>query len=688
MKIAIIPPADSWFTDNTQAEKWIDLLSIDKSLKEWNNDSEIKMINKYCDLETVDFFVFINWYNFSKKWYMKILRKHLENRTIYWMMEPEVVMPWHTQKEIPRILEYFKYIITWNKVLIDNQRVFYINFPYKPDEPVYGKKFKTKKLLVSISGNKKSENQNELYSERKRVIEYFEEYEVNEFDFYGTGWTDKYRNYRGQCISKSEVYTNYRFALCLENIKDVKGGITEKIIDCLYAHIVPIYQGTDDIDDYIPKECYIDYSQFDRISDLVDYLKQIDEERYQKYIENIDIFLKNKNEKFFSGNIAAKTFILIIENSNVSEFTFTISEYKRFTMLFRYKRMIAKGRLSYYLVRQPYSIIKETFIGKLFRFMLNQIRKLYTMKDRSKRKAYRKSFGKLNPDKTFYIIRDEGNNAGLFSVFKYVFIHYQYAVSKGFIPIVDFKNYYIGMIQDESRRGLDNAWDYYYKQTYSLEEVYNSKNVILCKMGDIPKGYMSDYELPIETKLLYSRYMFYIEHFKYSNELEKLINNFYTELFSSKGRILGVFYRRSFIRGELIESTIHKNHPKQPRLSQIENDMKKYCDEWNCDKIFLSTDDSETRKYFLSIYGERCICVERPLATFYKNEQTVSNTVILSKEYKDMSIKDKTMMYAAETVLLSMCNCLLASKAGGSHAAYLMNGGKYEHVKIYDEGKI
>jgi hypothetical protein len=42
----------------------------------------------------------------------------------------------------------------------------------------------------------------------------------------------------------------------------MKGYVTEKIFDCLYAGTIPLYLGANDITDLIPEEVYIDCRKF------------------------------------------------------------------------------------------------------------------------------------------------------------------------------------------------------------------------------------------------------------------------------------------------------------------------------------------------------------------------------------------------------------------------------------------
>ncbi len=249
------------------------------------------ILSEFDDWSKIDYFLFCNFYF---EWSLPILRKinmlQMRDRIIYYMAEPDVVLFYHSKKYLPLIQKFTDCIITWNKELVNDKIVFFSlpfswqNLECRP-ESYSPKTFKEKGLLCCISGNKKSRGKNELYSERKKVIEYFEMHHADDFDLFGNGWEScGYKNYRGTCKFKHDVYSNYRFALSFENIRNMKGGVTEKIFDCINYGIVPIYIGADDILDYIPKECFIDYNMFHSISQMYEYLKTMDEEKYSSYI--------------------------------------------------------------------------------------------------------------------------------------------------------------------------------------------------------------------------------------------------------------------------------------------------------------------------------------------------------------------------------------------------------------------
>lgn len=300
MKIAILPWSE-WALNNrmfqvseTGVEGEDVYTRIWKEMQEWfkKNGHQMETIDKYDNWREIDYIVIHN--GMHQKYTRKFLFKGLENKLIYRAYEPEVVNPMHSKKNIAKLLRYYKYIITWNAELIDNERIFLMNtLPYVFHNYFGGIPFYERKLLVAIFSNKTSSNKNELYSERIKVFRFFENIE-GEFDLYGYGWSkEEYHNYRGIVNNKSEIYHKYKFALAFENIKNTVGGVSEKIYDCICAGVVPIYYGSKTIKEYVPEDVFIDYRKFKSIQEMYYFLKDMSEETYLKYIEAAKNYLKS-----------------------------------------------------------------------------------------------------------------------------------------------------------------------------------------------------------------------------------------------------------------------------------------------------------------------------------------------------------------------------------------------------------
>lgn len=105
-----------------------------------------------------------------------------------------------------------------------------------------------------------------------------------------------------QPSKKSDVYRNYDFSLCFENMA-MSGYITEKIFDSLFSRCIPIYWGAPDIKEYIPENCFIDLNDFKNIEECVAYCNNLNSEEKEIYRIEIDRFLESDNFKKFKNGI-------------------------------------------------------------------------------------------------------------------------------------------------------------------------------------------------------------------------------------------------------------------------------------------------------------------------------------------------------------------------------------------------
>ncbi|OEC59561.1 glycosyltransferase family 10 domain-containing protein [Pseudomonas sp. ENNP23] len=223
----------------------------------------------------------------------------------------------------------FNRIFTWNDRLVDHDRYFKFNFCH--DFPVIIKRpiSSDKKLCTLIAGNKKSSHELELYSKRREAIDWFERYHLCDFDFYGLGW-DKFcfsgskllrvlnrfpflgrllapqlKSYKGITSTKREVLERYRFSICYENARDIPGYITEKIFDSFFAGCVPVYWGANNVEEHIPRECFIDKRDFSGYPELYSYLKNMTDARHAEYLNSIEGFLSSSASDPFRSEIVA-----------------------------------------------------------------------------------------------------------------------------------------------------------------------------------------------------------------------------------------------------------------------------------------------------------------------------------------------------------------------------------------------
>jgi alpha(1,3/1,4) fucosyltransferase len=249
----------------------------------------------------------------------------------FYILEPPVVDP-YLYSEIDSLTRYFDKVYVHNTQGVgyekhfghqSNLRKFF--WPQLENgviEPLWNNK--DRGFLTMISSNKTaspylqvSRGQNpigfkislnknpglkdsELYSERIRALAALQG--LGTVDLYGYGWDISlyqilrkmpysqsfpymyWKNrkalraiYKGAVKSKYETLSRYKFSLCFENMA-MPGFITEKIFDCFFVGTIPIYLGAPDVENYMPKSCFIDMRDFDNYAELHSYLSNLSDE--------------------------------------------------------------------------------------------------------------------------------------------------------------------------------------------------------------------------------------------------------------------------------------------------------------------------------------------------------------------------------------------------------------------------
>lgn len=221
--------------------------------------------------------------------------------------EPPMLMPLNFDRNFHQL---FDFVFTWHDGFIDDQKYFKKYFAvWGPmvDDLV---DFDRKKLCVMITANKGFSHPQQLYSERKKAIEFFEQFHPDDFDLYGISWENskyaRYKTYKGpipfvgpNAGGNIDHLRYYKFCICYEN-SAMPGLITQRIFDCFRAGCVPVYWGAPNIEKYIPRNCFISYHDFNDYKKLYDYMIHMGRNEYENYIINIKTFLSSKQAQLFT----------------------------------------------------------------------------------------------------------------------------------------------------------------------------------------------------------------------------------------------------------------------------------------------------------------------------------------------------------------------------------------------------
>ena len=279
---------------------------------------------------------------------------------------------------------------------------------------------------------------------------------------------------------------------------------------------------------------------------------------------------------------------------------------------------------------------------------------------------------------TYYIIRRKSPLTGLFARWKIVGEHIRYALSNGWLPVVDMQNYPNPYLTPE-KFGKENAWEYYFEQPLriGLEQAYNGENIIVSAEGALPKLYES---MPIlenrDNVLTEWRMLVKLGLLQIKPVLMEEILAIREKLFSPTDRVLGVH-----LRGTDYAATRPYDHPISPPVEFAASIVVEKVKEWQCDKIFLATEDKSILKVFKNVFGDMCITLGRDYADYIPGK--AASELRLDRE-DDHFLQGKD--YLTEMVLLSTCNSFIAARCSGTLAVMLI-ADSFEHTYFFNLGR-
>lgn len=229
--------------------------------------------------------------------------------------EGKVILPINYNEE--RLSQFGK-ILTWDAELLNKSNAVY--FPsarFILEDKVIPVDFDCRKFCCNISRKLTSVEVGELYSERLKAIEWFENHHPEKFDLYGYGWNQgviklfgktihrsnifykRRPSYRGALVDKYGTLRKYKFSICFENTSSMKNYLSEKIFDCFLAQTIPIYYGATNIRDLVPTECFIDFREFENYEELYFYLSSMPKKKFMTYLDAINNFIDSPEANYF-----------------------------------------------------------------------------------------------------------------------------------------------------------------------------------------------------------------------------------------------------------------------------------------------------------------------------------------------------------------------------------------------------
>jgi hypothetical protein len=316
---------------------------------------------------------------------------------------------------------------------------------------------------------------------------------------------------------------------------------------------------------------------------------------------------------------------------------------------------------------------------------------------------------KRNNEK-YYVIRITSDVAP-FAAWRMCILSYDWAIKKGYIPIIDIEHAEYFRSGRKSL-GKDNIWEDIFVQAIPTKEVYNKKWVWVEYVGVRPydKKTCLDLNGNAEEHLIHATMRDWRNYYSSVKQMNKSFGLFreeivcefkdkYSKYFANNDIILGVCLREEFSK-EWLESLpdsskakeVYQRHPLGPSVEDIISIVKRNCEKWKCNKIFVTTLYQETIERFKNEFGENIIYIDRKR----KGMKVYINNAIKQWEYDDKEWVEyrkrsrteerrRNETYAQEIIGLSKCDYFIGAPCSATMGALGLNGGNYKDIYLLED---
>lgn len=290
------------------------------------------------------------------------------------------------------------------------------------------------------------------------------------------------------------------------------------------------------------------------------------------------------------------------------------------------------------------------------------------------------SYGPLNPDKTFYLIKQPVKENGLTALINNIIGTEQMirALRPDFIPVVD-----LGVAGDPNQfagTSGEDVWSMFFEQLsdYSLAEVYNSQHVVLDQTSNLNMN-------PYFTEFTFSNKraeLKYGDDLQYNEATKDHTKAVLDKVFpADASRVLAVIVRGTDYNAPRTAQFVPHGITAEETLAKTAD----YVREGNFDYVYLCTEDQSYLDLFLaSDLRDKIVYINQERIDYEREEN--DNKLLLEIFARDRSNPyTRTLDYIAVLEGLTRCQALLANVSCGAVTYALNRGTNYEFV---DVGKI
>lgn len=284
----------------------------------------------------------------------------------------------------------------------------------------------------------------------------------------------------------------------------------------------------------------------------------------------------------------------------------------------------------------------------------------------------------------YYIIIRSAGGAGFFSNYMWVLGHVVFARRLGYIPVVDMKNYPTLYSEDTAVDGIDNAWNYYFKNIdgVTLEEAYASGRYVVGKDKYLTK-YAEKYASPIyrfPTEKMIAYYKPVIDrNIQIRDDLRREYEQEWADKTGGAAWVLGIHIRGTDMKNNL-------GHPMPASVDEyLERTRRMLAGHPEISHIFLATDENNVKERYENVFqNSRWTLIMNDAFRVWDNGEKrrtgIHETKVEHPRKRHKYLLGKEVL--RDAWFLSKCDYLICGHSNITNTVILWKQNKFKQVEV------
>ena len=283
-----------------------------------------------------------------------------------------------------------------------------------------------------------------------------------------------------------------------------------------------------------------------------------------------------------------------------------------------------------------------------------------------------RSFGEDNPQKKFSVIAQAGTSAqtGIFVSLVQFLMRMNRDVRKKYIPVIDMQNHLTIYHKSIEEVGKINAWELFFFQSYSLDDIKTSKHVKF-ETSNLPlHEIVAEKERiihdPIYRKKLSSLCRLYIQpNLRLMQEYENARGIF--DIYRNQGKkITGLCLRGTdYVKGKPYM------HHIQPTFEMVKEKIQQSIDDWGTEVLYINSDEEKMIHDLHEAFSD--IPVISMKRQRYDSYSVQDNTTVVEVKFDQEDDEYRRGAdYIISTMLFRECDFFIAGICGSSLATLIL----------------